>query len=63
MKKDICGKRIRLQLNRETLRALETPDLMYALGGVTTTTTGDVTGACSKPKTCNTHNTCTSQFC
>ena len=56
MKKDVLRK---LQLSKETLRALETTALADALGGATT----DVTGACSRPLGCNSHNTCTSQFC
>ena len=51
----------KLNLSKETLRALESKHLVDAFGGVTTTT--DVTGACSRPRTCNSMNTCTSQFC
>lgn len=51
----------KLSLSKETLRTLESGDLLTPLGGATTTT--DVTGACSKPKTCHTNNTCTTAFC
>jgi len=58
MKKDGNLKSTKLQLNRETLRALEQTDLRAVAGGLTTISCD--LGSCN---TCNTRNTCTSRLC
>jgi hypothetical protein len=47
---------LKLKLNRETLRALEQPQLEAVAGG----TASDCLGSCVG---CNTRNTCTSRYC
>jgi hypothetical protein len=56
MKKDPKLTR-RLQLNRETLLALEQPELGAVVGGVFTK---EVVATCYA---CNTRNTCTTRLC
>lgn len=52
---------LKLTLNRETLKNLETPDLAPIAGGVTEAPTGCIGGSC--PIGCNTRGTCGSFYC
>jgi hypothetical protein len=53
-------KSAKLQLSRETLRALEQSDLINVEGGAFSANASCQLTSCN---TCNTRNTCTTRFC